>query len=134
LIVAIGATVFLVRLLLRWTMIWSGRSVESRFRAAEQIVNDEQVPEEWLCPFRRRINAIRRRAGSEERVATVAGRARARCLHKLDALIGYFQSSPFVSDKGARRTLLRSLQVQRNRWLSADWVSLTEGKGVPVDE
>lgn len=122
---ALGLTLFVVQLSARWAMHWSARLVESRFRAAESIANEERVPQEWLRSFRRRLDRIERAGGSEARVARSVERARRRCLRRVDDLMRFFEGSPYVDTPSVRHQLLRALQSQRERWEGEEWLALS---------
>jgi len=121
LIAAIAVTIFVIRLFARGAMHWSGQLVASRFRAAEHIVEKGTAPEEWVVPYRRKIEAIRLAKGDGDRVERVMLRARRRCARRLDELTRFFQGTPFVDTPGARHQLVRRLQDQRDRLEAEDW-------------
>jgi hypothetical protein len=121
LILAITLTIFLIRLLARGAMRWSSQLVRSRFRAAEHIIEEETAPEEWIAPYRRRIGEMRLGRQDKSRAAQVAQRARRRCTRKLDGLVKFFESTPFVDTPGARHLVVRRLQNQRRRLIGEEW-------------
>lgn len=121
LILAITLTIFLIRLLARGAMRWSSQLVRSRFRAAEYIIEEETAPEEWVVSYRRRIRAMRLGRQDKSKTAQIAQRARRRCTRKLDRLIRFFESTPFVDRPGARHLLVRRLQNQRRRLAGEEW-------------
>ena len=121
---AIGVTLFVVRLAAQWAMYWSARLIESRFQAAENIANEERVPPGWLRSFQRRRDRILRARGSEVQVQGAVERARRRCLRRLDGLIRFFEHSAFVDTPSTRHQLLRTLRAQRERWQGEEWPAL----------
>ncbi len=88
--------------------------VEGRFRAAEAITNDHRVPTTWLQQSR-----IKPGAGPK-----AEARAKALCLKKLDALIGYFRGCPFVDSEESRELLLEELGAVRETWQRCTWAGI----------
>ena len=112
---AIGLTLFVVRLTAQWPMHWSGQMLQSKFQAADTITNEERVPKEWLRSFRRRADRIRRMGGGAERLQRMAERTRKRCLRKLDSLLRFFEHSAFVDSPSTRHQRSPSWAVRSNR-------------------
>jgi hypothetical protein len=111
LVVVVGLTTFAIALALRWSERQIRFQVERRFRHADEIVNGGRIPAEWLRPFR---------APGKGDQAQVA------CLRNLDALIAFFEKSPFVDNPETRQLLLDALQRQRAEWQRISWDPLPE--------
>jgi hypothetical protein len=88
--------------------------IEGQFRAAEAIVSHHRIPEAWLKRSRIRPGASPR----------AEDRAKALYLKKLDAMIGYFCSCPFVNGEESREVLLEELGAVRNAWEGCTWAGL----------
>jgi hypothetical protein len=79
-----------------------GRFVNARHHAAESILDNSQVPEDWV------EEAISKGKSAE--------RARRFLLKRLSALRRYFERSPLVDGEDTRRILLDALDEARDIW------------------
>jgi hypothetical protein len=77
-------------------------------------------------PFHERIEAIRRKGGSEDKIERVGQQARRRFLRDLDDIIKFFQERNVTDGEETRRFLLASLKEQRDRVATAAWQDLLE--------
>ncbi len=111
----------LIGLLTRWTQKMLTGQVVGRLQAAEAIVNEGQIPEAWLRPYRKQAEAIQRRGGSGDDLARVAARAQADCLRRIDALIRMFDEGAFADTPETKKTVVDSLRAERERWVRLDW-------------
>ena len=94
--------------------------IEGQFKAAEAITSDQRVPEAWLKQSR-----IKPGASSQAKAASEAeARAKALVLKKLDTLIGYFRTCPFVDSEESREVLLNELSAVRKAWEGCTWAEL----------
>jgi hypothetical protein len=116
-----GLTLLLTQFLIRRAAVQGSRYIESRFRAAECIVNEGRVPEAWVRTFYRRVDAIRRRGGTADSMEQEGQRLRKRCLRELDSLTRFFQGGTFVDSPATRDILIQSLQDERSRWAAEEW-------------
>ena len=116
-----GLTLLLTQFLVRRAAVQGSRYIESRFRAAECIVNEGRVPEAWVRSFHRHVDAVRRRGGTADEMAQASRRARKRCLRELDSLMRFFQGVTFVDSLATRDVLIQALQRERNRWAAEEW-------------
>jgi hypothetical protein len=82
-----------------------GRFVNSRHHAAESILEDSGVPEDWV------EEALRKGRTGE--------RARRFLLGRLRTLRRYFERSPLVDGEDTRRILLQALDEAREEWSEA---------------
>jgi len=105
-VICLGALWILQRLI-------QGR-VEDKLRAAEVIANGHRVPKAWIKQDQIRPGASPR---SE-------ARAKERCLKKLDELIVYFRSCPFVDSEESREVLLEELGAVREAWRDCTWTGI----------
>jgi hypothetical protein len=128
-VVFVGLTLFIIRLIMRWGAYHISAQVEARFRAVDTIVNQERVPEDWIAPYREKISALRATSDSEQAIERLGHRAQRHCLKKIAALMRFFGQSAFFDTPDSQRETQRLLQNQRERWQAADWrelVSLVE--------
>jgi hypothetical protein len=124
LVVIVGLVTFSVALAIRWAVRQITHQVERRVNHADMLVNDGQIPEEWLAPYRAEAKRLRIRGAAQADVRQVARKAKTASLRNIDTLISFFESSPFVDNPGTRALLLDELQAQRQRWSLAEWESL----------
>ncbi|HLV36232.1 MAG TPA: hypothetical protein VKY59_13990 [Spirillospora sp.] len=127
LVVIVGLVTFSITLAIRWAVRQMAHQVERRFRHADALVNDGQIPAEWLEPFRAEVERLRTAGAAESDIRRVADRAQIVCLRNIDTLIGFFENSPFVDNAGTRALLLDELRQQRQHWTAAEWVTLVQG-------
>ena len=119
-----GGVFFIIRLLTRWAARTLTGQIETKLRDAECIINEKQVPESWLRPYHKRMEAIHRQDGSVERMERIGHRARKHCLRQIDGLIRFFQEASYFDTPQTRATLLRSLQETRDQWATESWRTL----------
>ena len=132
LIALIAVVLLIIKLATRWSASMVSRIIDSRHRAAEVIINDELVPEVWLQPFRHKIDKIRRSGGKDKVIEKIGRRGQKQCLRRMNSLIKFFQKGGgFVSDPEIRNTLLKSLQLQRDKWAGEKWQAMMESGAKP---
>ena len=124
--VLVGIVSFLIHIMLRWGSFRLTGEIESRMRAAESIVNRDQLPDEWLKPYRKRIAALRERGKDQDEIEQVGRTALAGSLRQIDGLIKFFESSSLVDSAESRETLLGSLREKKMRWAAASWQSVLD--------
>jgi hypothetical protein len=89
--------------------------IEVQFMAAEAITNNHRIPEAW-----------RKQTGVKPGASPQAeARAKALYLKKLDALIDYFRSCPFVDSEESRAELLIELSAVRKAWEGYTWAGIS---------
>ena len=88
------------------------RMITGRLEAIEQIVNNREVPEAWIAPFRKRIT----RQGETVPSDRIGKRAQRKCLAKLDDLIKYTEGFKLADTEETKRLMLDALREQRAAW------------------
>ena len=111
----------LIMLLIMIGAIWGlnaamARMVGDKHHVLQVLVETGQVPIEWSRPFQRKIARLTRSHGSSAQIAELQERALRDYLRKLDRLISYVQSSPFVDGEDTRNLLLAQLADIRVSW------------------
>jgi hypothetical protein len=102
------------------------KQAEDRFRAADEIINQGQVPEVWTHSFSQRIDRISRLGAAGDDIERVGRRAHEHCLRQLDSLIRFLSKGNFFDSPETRATLLESLHEKRDKWAAGDWRALIE--------
>ena len=118
---ATGVAFFVLRLITRWAAFSITRQVESKLRAADCIVNERQVPEPWIRPYRQRIDAMRCKGGGSDAIEQLGRRAHQHRLRQIDGLIRFFQRQSFFDSPETRDTMLHLLQETRDQWVTEGW-------------
>ena len=126
LVICMGLVIALIQLTTRWALFRATRQIEHRFRAAEAIVNEGQVPEMWVRSFRQRIDKIRQSGGTDDDIERVGRQAHQHCLRQLDSLIRFLQDKDFFDSPETRSIVLKSLHQQRDKWATEGWQALIE--------
>ena len=111
----------LIMLLIMIGAIWGinvamARMVGDKHHVLQVLVESGQVPPEWSRPFQRKISRLTHSQGSSAQIAELQERALRDYLRKLDRLISYVQSSPFVDGEDTRNLLLAQLADIRVSW------------------
>ena len=111
----------LIMLLIMIGAIWGinvamARMVGDKHHVLQVLVETGQVPPEWSRPFQRKIARLTRSHGNSAQIAELQERALRDYLRKLDRLISYVQSSPFVDGEDTRNLLLAQLADIRVSW------------------
>lgn len=119
-----GFAMFLMGQAVRWTGERFRRDVVTRVRAAETIIEQRHLPDDWLAPYRAKIEALRSAGKSEEDVARVGHNAQAQCLRKIDELMRFFRQVNVTDTPDTRRTILAALQTRRDQWSATPWQEL----------
>jgi len=131
--VGIAVCVLLIKLMADWGERYFTRTLHSTLSDTEHIINEGKLPEAWMQPFRERIEAIRRKGGSESKIERVSQKARQRFLRNLDDMIKFFQERNVTDGEETRQLLLASLKEQRDRVAAAAWQDLLEPEASTQD-
>jgi hypothetical protein len=121
-VIAIGAT------LMGKLGLWAGqrirRDVIAQLQASETIIERRQIPEEWLAPYRAKIEALRSAGRDERDIARVGLKAQANCLHRMDQLILFFRKANVTDTANTKKIILKTLQSRREGLSAAPWQDL----------
>jgi hypothetical protein len=83
------------------------------------------VPPQWLEPFRKKLQHLRRSDPQYQSVIDRNARsARKTCLKKLAKLQKYIYRSSLVEDEESREILLKKLSNARDAWMTQNWNEL----------
>jgi hypothetical protein len=118
-IVAVG-----MQLAVRWAGKQLTGDLVARLRAGETVVNDEQLPESWLAPYRARITGLRSSGKGESEIAAVGLAAHKHCLSELDKLIRFYEKTNLADSPDTKENLLLAMREQRARWAASSWQAL----------
>ena len=112
-------------LTLKIVIIQMGRLTDKyigeKHRAIEEIVNTGKVPKVWMGKLEKRISSVSKTQGRSEKVLKMKMQAKTIILKKIDHLIDYSKTSPFVQDKETKEILLNKLLEARRLWEEKDW-------------
>lgn len=112
-------------LTLKVVIIQMGRLTDKyigeKHRAIEEIVNTGKVPKAWIDKLEKRISSVSKTQGRSEKVLKMKMQAKTIILKKIDHLIDYSKTSPFVQDKETKEILLNKLLEARRLWEEKDW-------------
>lgn len=112
-------------LTLKIVIIQMGRLTDKyigeKHRAIEEIVNTGKVPKAWMGKLEKRISSVSKNQGRSEKVLKMKIQAKTSILKKIDHLIDYSKTSPFVQDKETKEILLNKLLEVRRLWEEKDW-------------
>ncbi|MBX3000210.1 MAG: hypothetical protein KF893_16930 [Caldilineaceae bacterium] len=115
----------LALLMIKWFTDWGSRTVtrdfEAKIRAAESLINEHRVPDEWLDPYRERLAALQTRNASLQQQERLIASARKECLQRINQLIKVFERGAFVGSQRTSNELVAALQAQRRRLENEDW-------------
>jgi hypothetical protein len=111
----------LIMLLIMIGAIWGlnvamARMVGDKHHVLQVLVETGQVPPEWSRPFQRKISRLTRSHDSSAQLAELQERARRDYLKRLDRLVAYVQTSPYVDSEETRDLLLEKLADIRVGW------------------
>ena len=111
----------LIMLLIMIGAIWGlnvamARMVGDKHHLLQVLVETGQVPPEWSRPFQRKIARLTRSHGSSAQIAELQVCARRDYLRRLDRLVAYVQTSPYVDGEETRELLLKTLADIRLGW------------------
>ncbi|MBA7582619.1 hypothetical protein ES695_07775 [Candidatus Atribacteria bacterium 1244-E10-H5-B2] len=99
----------------------TGKYVGEKHRAIEEIVNTGKVPKAWIDKLEKRISSVSKTQGRSKKVLKMKIQAKTIILKKIDLLIDYSKTSPFVQDKETKEILLNKLLDTRRLWEEKDW-------------
>ncbi len=112
-------------LTLKVVIIQMGRLTDKyigeKHRVIEEIVNTGKVPKVWMGKLEKRISSVSKTQGRSEKVLKMKMQAKTTILKKIDHLIDYSKTSPFVQDKETKEILLNKLLEARRLWEEKDW-------------
>lgn len=112
-------------LTLKVVIIQMGRLTDKyigeKHRAIEEIVNTGKVPKVWIDKLEKKISLVSKTQGRSEKVLKMKMQSKTIILKKIDHLIDYSKTSPFVQDKETKEILLNKLLESRRLWEEKDW-------------
>jgi len=112
-------------LTLKVVIIQMGRLTDKyigeKHRAIEEIVNTGKVPKAWMGKLEKRISSVSKTQGRSKKVLKMKMQSKTIILKKIDHLIDYSKTSPFVQDKETKEILLNKLLEARRLWEEKDW-------------
>jgi len=124
-VVLVTLSIYLIN---RWLSAYLERHIRGRLDAIDQIVNDEQVPEAWIGPYRERAAKLRASGATDEQIAGLAGIARKRCLANIQELIRYVQDVGLSDNEATKRYMLEELRKHEVAWQDdAKWREVVKG-------
>lgn len=111
----------LIMLLIMIGAIWGinvamARMVGDKHHVLQVLIETGQAPPEWSRPFQRKLARLTRSHGSSAQIAELQARARRDYLRRLDRLVAYVQTSPYVDGEETRELLLKTLADIRMGW------------------
>ncbi len=116
-------------LTLKVVIIQMGRLTDKyigeKHRAIEEIVNTGKVPKAWMGKLEKRISSVSKTQGRSKKVLKMKMQSKTIILKKIDHLIDYSKTSPFVQDKETKEILLNKLLEARRLWEEKDWEEIT---------
>lgn len=121
---AVAVAFLVLRLITRWAAFSITRQVESKLRAADHIVNEGHVPEQWIRLHRERLDPIRHEGEGADVMERLGHRAQEHCLRQLDGLIRFFRRESFFDSPETRDTMLHLLRETRDQWAAEGWQAL----------
>lgn len=95
--------------------------IGEKHRAIEEIVNTGKVPKVWIDKLEKKISLVSKTQGRSEKVLKMKMQSKTIILKKIDHLIDYSKTSPFVQDKETKEILLNKLLESRRLWEEKDW-------------
>ncbi len=121
--------------MMRWASGYISRDVETHLRAAERVVNEGRIPDEWLVAYRRQASAMRAAGKSDLEMEKVAQRARSHIQKQIDNLMYFFSKTNVTDSDVTRRTILATLKQERERVAGQSWQALlAEPVALPKSE
>ncbi len=112
-------------LTLKVVIIQMGRLTDKyigeKHRAIEEIVNTGKVPKVWMGKLEKRISSVSKTQSQSEKVLKMKMQSKTIILKKIDHLVDYSKTSPFVQDKETKEILLNKLLEARRLWEEKDW-------------
>jgi len=115
----------------RWAMGRIQGTLVERLRAGESIVNNGQVPPNWLAPHRKRIDAMRAGGKGEAELERAGLAAQRDCMHRIDDLLLFFDKRRVTADSVTQNRLMAALRAERARWAAASWRDFMSGEMPP---
>jgi Mg-chelatase subunit ChlI len=101
--------------------------ITARLEAINQIVNEEQVPEDWLRRYRRRAERLRASGADERQLVPLKRLARKRALANIEELIRYVKETGVTKDAETKRLVVSELEEAAERWRDEEtWNELIE--------
>jgi hypothetical protein len=122
--VALALSVLLIKFMTDLGERYFTRAIRSILNETEQIVNEDKLPENWIQPFRERIETIERKGGPESKSARVGQKARQRCLRGLNKLIKFYQERDITDSENTRQLVLNALKEKKEWVEAATWQDL----------
>lgn len=100
----------------RAASIYVQRHIAGRLDQLNRIVNEKQVPEPWLKPYRRRAARLLASGAAGDRILKLEASARQRCLVELEHLRSYVTETGVAGSGETKQMIVEVLDEQAKLW------------------
>jgi len=97
---------------------------EVRFKDADQIINQNQVPEDWIGGYRRKIDQFQTSGESSEKIDRIGKGAKRSVLNKIDSLYKLMEIGKFYDSTETKLMVLNTLEQRKMDWQERNWQDL----------
>ena len=119
-LIAFVAFIVVLLLIMRGLIWWTTKVIkvyiESKNRAAEEIVNSGRPPEDWLGKSLGKIKSLKANPGGMARARRLEKRVKKESIKRVSKLIDYFKTATLVQDEDTREMLMAELKAARDSW------------------
>jgi hypothetical protein len=128
--VLLGVFFFILTYSLYWVIAQTLRKTESMFRAADEIINGEQVPAVWLEPYKKKIDTLREKDGREKEIDRLGERAKRDVIKRIRRLRAFLAQGNYYDSPDTKMTVLDTMDQREQEWQKWAWPELFERRTV----
>ena len=97
-----------------------GNIAKKNHGAAETMVEEQRVPEEWIAELREKILTAGQLPMEHRLKKRLAKKMRRRVLKRIKGIKGYFSNAPVFESPEAKEIVFAAIEEQENRWESEE--------------
>ena len=101
-----------------------GNIAKKNHGAAEIMVEEQRVPEEWISDLREKILTVGQLPMEQGMKRRLGKKMRRRVLKRIKGLKGYFSNAPVFESPQAKEIVFTAIREQEDRWEHEDIDSL----------
>jgi hypothetical protein len=120
----LGVVVFLLTYTLNRIAGQVTRHFNARFRAADEIINQDRVPEDWIKEHHRKIQQAESKGRGEAEIERLGRRAKNDVIKRIKRLRKFLDSGNYYDSLKTKEMVLETLYEQEQRWSEDHWQDL----------
>jgi hypothetical protein len=96
----------------------------AQFRAAEEIINQDRVPLDWIKKYQDKIDQLERKGGTGTEIDRFGRRAKKDLIKRVKALRKFLDTGKYYDSLMTKERVLEELHEREERWSASPWQDL----------